>query len=171
MRRIPLTQGKFALVDDADFEAVNQFKWCAQKSGRRFYAKRQAYSPEGKRILLFLHSFLLPKAVEIDHIDGDGLNCQRDNLRSATHLQNTQAFKRKQLGTSSKFIGVSWNRNLQKWDARVTVCGRQCFLGYFHSEKDAALAYDAAVQKYFGEFASPNFNNKQNQNNNKSKQT
>lgn len=158
MKTIPLTQGKVALVDDADYAAVSQFKWCAMKIGRRFYAVRNVRRPDGKVANQYMHRFLMPGAAEVDHINGDGLNNSRENnLRSVTTRQNRQAFKRKAAGKTSKFRGVSWRKERGKWRAHIQVYGKFVHLGTFSNEIDAARAYDAAALKYFGEFAHLNF--------------
>lgn len=163
MKRLSLTQGKFALVDDADFESVCEFKWCAHRTGNRWYAVRGINSRGGKGSIQRLHSFLMPGISEIDHKDGNGLNNQRENLRPVTRSQNSQAFRRKIVGASSKFRGVYWSTSRQKWVAQIHKSNTHLHLGYFELEIDAARAYDAAAIKLFGEFASPNFKPKQNQ--------
>lgn len=155
MKKIPLTQGQFALIDDADFKAVNQFKWCAANTRGKFYAVRTEFTP--KRKTLYLHQFLTSRKFRIDHRDGNGLNNQRHNLRPATIKQNGRGFRRKNSGASSKFRGVSWFEAKQKWEAAIRVSGRKIYLGRFKVEEDAARAYDAAARRYFGDFASPNF--------------
>ena len=158
MKRIPLTQGYVALVDDADFEAVRVFKWCLLKKGRRLYARRSIRKADGSRTISYLHRFLMGSDGEcIDHLNGDGLDNQRHNLRPATAQQNVRAFCRKKPGTSSKYRGVFWFKNDMVWGACIKVNGLKKHLGCFALEKDAAFAYDAAARKYFGEFASPNF--------------
>lgn len=157
MKTIPLTQGKVALVDDADYGAVSQFKWYAAKMGRRFYAARALPRAGGKQVIQLLHQFLVPGTSGVDHRDGDGLNNQRFNLRPATHRQNGQGFRHKAAGTTSRFRGVYWNKRKKKWHARLKRNGNPAHLGYFSDETKAARAYDEAARKYFGDFASPNF--------------
>lgn len=159
MKTVPLTKGKFALVDDADYEAVSQFKWYAVKIGRRFYAIRPIRKPDGQKTTQYMHRFLMPGVAEVDHIDGDGLNNSREkNLRSVTRQQNLQGFQRQRLGKTSKFRGVCWCRTYSKWLVRIKVDRRNIHVGYFEEELDAARARDAAARKYFGEGASLNFN-------------
>lgn len=157
MKLVPLTRGKFAMVDDADFEAVSQFKWQAVKRGRCFYAARCVRKPDGKWTIQYMHRFLMPGIAQIDHRDGNGLNNQRKNIRPATTQQNFWAFKRKQAGATSKFRGVSWEKKRLKWEAQIRVDGKNIFLGYFTAGEDAARAFDAAARKYRGEFAHLNF--------------
>ena len=157
MRFIPLTQGKFAAVDDADFDNVQRFKWHARKVRGVFYAGRTVSTPKGPRVLA-LHVFLMPNAERIDHKDGDGLNNTRGNLRTATHQQNCQARRRKKLGTS-QYRGVYFYSSTGKWKAQITAKGKRQSLGYFENERDAARAYDVAAQKFFGSFAQVNLTN------------
>lgn len=157
MKTISLTQGKVALVDDADYEAVSQFKWYAHKVDRNFYAARRIWKFEGKRVFQYLHHFLMPGVERVDHRDGNSLNDQMENLRPATHQQNLRGFQQKRLGTTSRYRGVYRHSRLEKWAAQIKVDKKMLYLGVFDIEEDAARAYDVAARKYFGEFASLNF--------------
>lgn len=158
MKLIPLTQGKFAMVDDADYESVNAHKWFAMEHGREFCAARNILRPDGKRRVQYMHRFLMPGVAEVDHKNGDALNNSREkNLRPVTHQQNMRGFRRKAIGKTSRFRGVSWDRSRFKWKAEIEVDGKRKFLGRFDSEEDAARARDAAARKYFGDGAHLNF--------------
>lgn len=154
MKEILLTQGKVALVDDEDFDRVNQFKWHAHISNRGVYYARRSLSGSNKKQRL--HSFILPKVKRIDHWDGDGLNCQKNNLRKASQAENTYNLKKRK-NTTSRYKGVSWHTRQQVWRSQLQFNRRNIFLGYFEKERDAAIAYDLAAKIYFGEFARINF--------------
>lgn len=157
MRLIPLSQGLFAKVDDADYDAVMQFKWYARKNGRGIYAARRIVKANGKTAVQYMHQFLIPGVPRVDHRDGNGLNNQRYNLRPATHQQNMQGFRQPKTGTTSKFRGVCWHKQHGKWQAQIKVDGRTKFLGHFTIEEDAARARDKATLKYYGPDAHFNF--------------
>jgi hypothetical protein len=118
------------------------------------YARATVYA-HGKTTALFMHA-LIAGYPRPDHIDGNGLNNQRSNLRPATAGQNN-ANKRKRLSATSRYLGVCWSPNQERWRARIYRDGTNRHLGYFDSEVDAALAYDTAAREMFGEYARPNF--------------
>lgn len=156
MKEIPLTQGQIALVDDQDFELAKRWNWRVQKNRHTWYAIGQNWI-NGKTKKIFMHRIILPtpKGVDVDHIDHDGLNNQRSNLRIATRSQNNQNQRPRK--TTSQFKGVSWDQYTNKWRAYIFVERKQIHLGYFKIEREAALAYDQVAKKYFGEFAQLNF--------------
>lgn len=153
MKLIKLTRGKFTMVDDADYDWLNQWKWNAAKKDDSFYAVRQNGNKKIKmhRLILGLND---PKILG-DHRDRNGLNNQRYNLRQATHTQNrhnSSGFK----SSSSKFKGVSWDKNTQKWRASIRTLGKKTNLGFFKLESEAAIAYDNAAKERHGEYANLN---------------
>jgi len=148
---IELTQGKVAMVDDEDFEWLTQWKWCAHNTNGYWYAK------SGAKPSIRMHQLLLdpPLGYQCDHINNDGLDNRRVNLRLCTSSQNQQN-RKPQSGGTSKFKGVHWYKNYKRWMAGIQINQERIFLGYFHSEIDAAQAYDKAALKYFGGFARTN---------------
>ena len=145
MKYIQLTQGKFALVDDEDFENVNHFKWFYEKSG---YACRRK---SGRSIRM--HRFITnaPENMEVDHINGNGLDNRQENLRICTHKENIRNAKVRKDNTSG-YKGVYWHRLAKKWQARVFFNGKHISLGYFDTKDKAANAYNQAAKQYFGDF-------------------
>lgn len=158
-RKIPLTQGKFAIVDAEDYERINRYKWYAQRRVQTYFAARTASCHNGKRgATLLMHREILraAKDVEVNHRNGEGLDNRKANLRICTHAQGNFA-QRKQENTTSIFKGVSWYRAGSKWEADITHKRKQFHLGYFDDEREAARAYDRKAKELFGEFARLNF--------------
>lgn len=158
MKQIPLTQGQFALVDDEDFEYLNQFKWYADKRSHTYYANTHIYKNQ-KNTVVSMHRIILgltDSKIQGDHKDKNGLNNQRYNLRVCTCAQN-QRNKKAREGGSSKYIGVHWHKKGNKWQSRIKMDGNQISLGLFTDEIEAAKAYDKAAKFYHQEFASLNF--------------
>lgn len=154
--QIPLTHGLVSLIDEADLHAVSQFKWTAKNDGRYAY---RTHRLNGKRQAIYLHRFIMPPpdGLWIDHIDGNGLNNQRHNLRFCTPQQNTQNSRGH--FRSSKYKGVGKTPN-GRWATQLRVDGKPKRIGYFDTEIEAALCYDRAASELHGEFARLNFGGK-----------
>lgn len=155
MKEIPLTRSYITIVDDEDYEELMRHKWCVRWTSRGCYAGRGSkFSDKCSTDTILMHREIM-KALpgeQVDHKDRDGLNNQRKNLRICTPTQNQQN-RRKQNGCSSRFKGVSWNKEAKRWRAYILRDGIQCHLGYYGNEADAARAYNVAAIKHFGEFA------------------
>ncbi len=158
MKEIPLTQGQVALVDDQDYEELSRHKWSAFKSGKTWYARR-GFGPRSHQKQVYMHQQILnpPPGLQCDHINGDGLDNRRCNLRVCTQSQNQH--NRRLQGGTSEFKGVHWYKAQNKWRAKITHNGKRYHLGAFPDETDAARAYDNAAREFFGKFARPNFPN------------
>lgn len=146
MKEILLTQSKMALVDDDNYEWLNQWKWCANRAyGEKYYAVM--YTREGRknRKRIYMHRLIIESSCDMDcdHIDGNGLNNQRSNLRLVTHRQNMQNI----LGTkTSKYPGVCWHKASNRWSATISINGKAKHLGIFATEIDAFNAYCNALK-------------------------
>lgn len=151
MKKIFLTQGQFAMVDDEDYEILSAFKWYAKKDAGVFYAVR-GFRVGKKQKQISMHRFLMGNPSKVDHCDGDGLNNQKDNLRVVTHAQNRwNSLKNK--NNMSGFKGVYWEKRHKKWRARIRVNGSRKCLGLFSLKEDAAQAYIYASKIYHKEFS------------------
>ena len=157
MKTIKLSQGYVALVDDEDYERVSAHKWRPLVDTRRtktVYVRTTVYA-DGKEKAIYLHRFVRGETnskIQIDHKDGNGLNCQKENLRVATNGQN-QMNMRKKTKQSSVYKGVTWDTQTQLWRAVISPAGKTIHLGRFSNEREAAQAYDVAALQYYGEFA------------------
>ena len=169
MKEIELTQNQVALVDDEDFERINQHYWCARwdKGPKSFYAVRNVQigvdSITGKRIRQHINmaSMILSTTKMVDHKNHNTLDNQKQNLRTCTYSENNRN-RRKRKGCSSKYKGVYLNRRNNRWYAQIRM--RDIFdqsfvkhLGYFEDEEEAAKTYDRAAKEGYGEFACLNF--------------
>jgi hypothetical protein len=156
MRTIRLSKGYHALVDDADFEAINKFKWCVDirkhKNGNIVvYACRR----QTKTRRVFMHRIIMGSPpYHVDHEDHDGLNNQRYNLRVATVSQNC-ANRRKTIygNTTSPYKGVKLEKRTGRWVAKIRANGTDKHIGTFKEECDAATAYNFCAYETWGDFA------------------
>ena len=147
MRKIELTKGQFTLVDDNDFEWLNQFKWSCQK-GNKYAARRT------NNRIIYMHRFIVncPEKKEVDHINGNGLDNQRNNLRIVTSHQNH--FNHKLIKTNKTgYHGVYWDKQMEKWGVGISIQGKHKALGYYNNIKEAASTYNKAAILYRGDFA------------------
>lgn len=151
MKKIPLTRGKYALVDDEDYPMLSKYKWCADSKG---YAVRRE---KGTNRTVSMHRQLAapPKGMEVDHKNGNKSDNQRENLRVCTRAQNARNCKSP--GGSSRFRGVSWNRSLVLWDSYIHYKNKKLHIEWCRSEEDAAVYHDVAAQLFHGPFARLNF--------------
>jgi len=155
MKKVSLTHGKVALVDDEDYPSLSCYKWYTKKGRYTFYAAHDTGDKHNRktepmhRVILGLRP---GDKQHTDHIDGNGLNNQRDNLRICTIAQNIQSSRKRKMN-SSKHKGVGWYPAYGKWRSRICVNRKKIHLGYFDFETDAATAYNQAALKHFGEFA------------------
>lgn len=163
MKMISLSQGRYALVDDEDFEWLMNYTWHAFENKRKrmpsvWYAVRHS-TWKGPSIYMHREIALrsvLPKSDSYDHKDGNGLNNQIENLRPCSQTQNN-ANRGKLPGCTSRFKGVSWFPRTRKWVVQLKIKGKAVCLGYFDNEEKAARAYDKSAKRHFGEFAKLNF--------------
>lgn len=168
MKTIRLTKGFEAIVDDEDFEKIKNLSWHAStQQGRRCVYARTYIALEkiGKRKKFKctpMHRFVLGLKLGdgkiVDHINGDGLDNRKSNLRICSHAENVRNATKVATKYTSKFRGVHFDKGhgKKKWRASIRVDGKLIDLGRFLTEKEAVLAYNLAVPKYFGEFARPN---------------
>lgn len=174
-RRIPLTQGQYAIVDPDDYPRLSKYKWriCRTKDKNVCYAERSIRLPNGKYSRILMHRQVLslptvsaveppkdqlidvPEGYVIDHINGSGLDNRQANLRLATVAQN--AWNSKKRNPSSGYKGVWFARDKGLWRAAIVCNRRRIHLGYFRDKCDAAKAYDTAACIHFGEYAVLNF--------------
>ena len=151
MKVIPLTKNRHAIVDDEDYQWLSRHKWHYLRVG---YAAR---SEKGK--IIYMHRVIAktPNGMITDHIDMNGLNNTRSNLRICNKSQNGQNTKiRIQSNKSSKYKGVTWHKLMKRWWARIYYLGSCHSLGYFDTEEGAAKAYNKRASELFGKFANLN---------------
>jgi hypothetical protein len=157
-RMIALTLGQFALVDDADFPLLSVHRWnFSPRSDSGAYATRGCRMDDGRRTTIYMHRQIMdaPRESEVDHVDGDGLNNQRSNLRLCTKSQNIANARFKT--SSTGYRGVYLQKRRGDWQAQATVDGKTVNLGTFKDPVEAAKVRDEFVGRLYGDFAILNF--------------
>ncbi len=155
MKHILLTQGKFAIVDDDMYDYLNQWKWCASKArcGNAWYAMRRPH--------VKMHHQISGKQKgsggEVDHLNGDGLDNRRENLRICSHSANMQNRHSLGKGKTSKYQGVCWDKHRKRWRAQIGKDEKRITIGRYKNSEDAAKAYDRKALELYGEQAKLNF--------------
>lgn len=145
---VPLSQGLHALIDDEDAPLVLPHKWSAQRSKQTYYAFRNDWST-GKARKVYLHRLLMGHpAINVDHKNGDGLDCRRRNMREATFAQNRSNARRP---NRHGFMGA--RRYGRRWAAYIADGSRRVKVGVFDTAEEAGAAYAAAAREKYGEFA------------------
>lgn len=162
MRTIPIGDGgSCALVDESDYDFLSQFTWTLIEWRGKQYAKRKqrlSDDPYPEYGTISMHSMILQGAVEVDHIDGNGLNNQRSNLREVTHAQNIQGQK-VQRRSKSGYRGVTYfpnagpHKRKKPWRARIKVNGHDRTIGYYSTPEEAARAWNVAAYLAWGDYA------------------
>ena len=146
VKEIQLTRDKVALVDDGDYDRLNAFCWCAHNNPKQqlWYAKRGTRN-NGRfcQTTEWMHHYILPKIIGYitDHINGNGLDNQKSNLRLVTRRGNAQNMH---ITKTSMYPGAYWERSRSRWMSRITVNNTCKFIGRFDSEYDAYIAYRIA---------------------------
>lgn len=155
MKAIRLKEGKVILLDDEDYDLLSRYKWHACKSKHTYYAERKV---GGKTVLM--HRQILGLQYKdgkiTDHIDGNGLNNQRSNIRCCSMKENNRN-RRKIKTCSSQYKGVHFHKGGGNWQVNIKVNGKRIYLGCHKNEEVAGQIYDDAAIKYHGEFAITNF--------------
>jgi hypothetical protein len=155
MAVVELTRGLVALVDDVDLPLVAGRSWHASRrsDGKGWYARSSTHR-DGKNVHVLMH-VLLMGVRGVDHVNRDGLDNRRVNLRQASQSENL-ANSGKHRSMTSRFKGVFFDRPAGRWRAQIKKSGRPIFLGRFESEECAAVAYNAAAFELFGSYARVN---------------
>lgn len=154
MKEIKLTQGMVAFVDDADYEYLNQWKWYTRKTANTSYAQRGKRT-RGKLVTINMHRLILgltdPNEL-CDHIDGNGLNNRRSNIRKCTVSQNAMN-RRVQKNNKLGINGVRFDPVYKKYGARITTCNNVVHIGFFDTSNEVKEARIIAEKRYHKEFA------------------
>ena len=159
MKKIPLTRGKYALVDNEDFEYLNQWKWHTTKLGYAIRTDSKGIvGGKPKNSVVYMHRVIMdtPKGFVTDHINSNKLDNRKKNLQVCKQGMNV-AKKSNQSNNTSGYRGVTFNKRKGKWMARFTLGNKTWFLGYHLNPEYAAKLYDKTASRELGRFAVLNF--------------
>lgn len=162
MKTIKATQGYEALVDDEDFELVSKYKWYPGFSGKNVYLQTFMWEPTGIRGVpgrnrsVMLHRLIVgaQKGQVVDHVNHNTLDNRKDNLRVCSQRKNNANRVKNFKKTSSIYKGVGWHKATSRWRAYINLESKKHkSLGYFQTEREAAMAYNKVAAEVFGQFA------------------
>lgn len=161
-KTIQLTQGYETVVDDEDYDWLMEMgKWCSRPHNKRliYAAKGRRKDDPEKPKTIRMHRMVMnvDPDVFVDHINNDGLDNRKENLRICSHRENLRNQRPQNRNATSKYKGVGWHHGSKKWRAYIRINGKDLHLGVFSDELSAAIAYDEAAHKYFNDFARTNF--------------
>lgn len=163
MKKIKLTKGKYALVDNEDYEKMSAFSWRAAKHGYTFYGERTTLKNEGRRTTKMLHREIMEthKDLEVDHINGNGLDNRKQNLRnctgSANQMNRTNVGKNNTTGVTGVFFDKKWG----KYFSKIKIVGKQFYISYFDNKKAAKKSITDFKKLYWKNNLSTKVNKKQ----------
>lgn len=160
MKRIELTKNKYTIVDDEDFDYLNQYNWYYKENRKGGYGVAASRLGSSKNKIVRMHRFILnaPEHLQVDHINRNPLDNRKHNLRLANHQQNSQNIAKRKT-SANKYKGI-YKRNDGRrkcWVAQIKYNGKNIYIGSFFTQEDAAKAYDVYAFKLFKEFAYINF--------------
>lgn len=152
MRKVKLTQGKYAIVDSEDYEKLVINKWHYSSYGKTGYARRTSKDRHRKSIRM--HHEILPLVIGymVDHINGNGLDNRKKNLRLVTKSQNMMNSAIR-INNTSGYKGVCWSKKYNKWVVHIWKDSKQIFVGQFKNKRKAGIAWNEAAKIYHGEYA------------------
>lgn len=152
---IPLSRGKWAIIDTPDLDIVSPYSWAAGSQGNGFFYARAWV--DGEKVFLHRHLMGYPAGKRVDHINGDTLDNRRSNLRVASSSENSMNGRPHSDNLYTKYRGVEYNKTKRQWTARICVNYNRTYLGSFPAAEEAARAYDESAIELHGEFAHLNF--------------
>ena len=156
MKRIPLTQNEFALVDNEDFKMISKHKWyCVRNKGNNYARRNVGVKPNRSSIEMHRVVLKCPNGMVIDHINGNSLDNRKKNLRVCTQAENTRN-RIQRRSCKNKFKGITFHKHSKVWHAQICINYNNIYLGSFKNQKSAAIAYDAYAKRIHKQFARTN---------------